>query len=504
MAPTALLIIAAVGVALLLVLVLKFKFQPFLALTGVSIIVALAAGIPAADLVKTIEAGMGSTLGHIAIIIALGAMIGRIIEVSGGAKSLATTLINKFGTKRTPLALTVTGFLLGIPVFFEVGVIILMPLAYGVARKAKRPLLIFALPMCAALLTVHAFLPPHPGPVAVAGLLGIDTGRILLFGLPITAVVALACYFVAKLINRRVFAMDDDIRAEVYGPHITDADLRNFLTTCPTDVGDPVHDHDPIGAGRTGSSAAGQTGTAATPKAARTTVMDRVESPLPAPGFTLIAGLILLPILLILAGTIGESTLPEGSVSRATLTVLGAPLVALLLDALLCGYVLGTRRGWSPTAVGEIMGSAIPGVAMVILIAGAGGVFGKVLVASGIGDAVSDLLASTGLPVLVLAFVLTLLLRAVQGSATVALVTTAGIITPLVADLSLSPNHLALLALGMGGGALALSHINDAGYWIVVKLTGLSVGDGLRTWTVITTIAGTFGFLLVVGLWTIT
>jgi hypothetical protein len=191
MNPTVLLLIALGGVALLLLLVLKFKFHPFVALLLVSIIVPLAAGISPKDLVSTIELGMGSVLGHIAIIIALGAMVGRIIELSGGAQSLATTLIERFGNHRTPLALTAAGFLLGIPVFFEVGVIILMPLAYGVAKAAKKPLLIYALPMCAAMLTVHAFLPPHPGPVAVAGLFGADIGRILLWGLPLTAVLTL-------------------------------------------------------------------------------------------------------------------------------------------------------------------------------------------------------------------------------------------------------------------------------------------------------------------------
>ena len=193
MSPTVLLLIALGGVALLLLLVLKFKFHPFVALLSVSIIVALVAGVTPKDLVSTIETGMGSVLGHIAIIIALGAIVGRIIELSGGAQSLATTLIEKFGNRRTPLALTVAGFLLGIPVFFEVGVIILMPLAYGIAKAAKKPLLIYALPMCAAMLVVHAFLPPHPGPVAVAGLFGADIGRVLLWGLPLTALVTLVC-----------------------------------------------------------------------------------------------------------------------------------------------------------------------------------------------------------------------------------------------------------------------------------------------------------------------
>ncbi|WP_323150294.1 SLC13 family permease, partial [Pseudomonas oryzihabitans] len=169
MSPLLLVLIAAAGIALLLFLVLKYKFQPFVALMLVSILVALAAGVEPSKLVATIEGGMGKILGHIAIIIALGAMIGRIIELSGGAEALAKTLIERFGNRRTPLALTLAGFLVGIPVFFEVGVIVLMPLAYGIARTARKPLIVFALPMCATMLTVHAMLPPHPGAVAAAG-----------------------------------------------------------------------------------------------------------------------------------------------------------------------------------------------------------------------------------------------------------------------------------------------------------------------------------------------
>lgn len=230
MSPLILMLTAGAGIALLLFLVLKYKFQPFVALMLVSIVVALVAGVKPADLVATIEGGMGKTLGHIAIIIALGAMIGRIIELSGGAEALAKSLIERFGNSRTPLALTIAGFIIGVPVFFEVGVIILMPLAYGVARRARKPLLVFALPMCAALLTVHAFLPPHPGAVAAASQLGADLGRVLMFGLPITALLCYVGYRVAARMTRRFYPMTDDIRAEVYGPHVTNEDLRAWTS----------------------------------------------------------------------------------------------------------------------------------------------------------------------------------------------------------------------------------------------------------------------------------
>lgn len=483
MSPLLLVLIAAAGIALLLFLVLKYKFQPFVALMLVSILVALAAGVEPSKLVATIEGGMGKILGHIAIIIALGAMIGRIIELSGGAEALAKTLIERFGNRRTPLALTLAGFLVGIPVFFEVGVIVLMPLAYGIARTARKPLIVFALPMCATMLTVHAMLPPHPGAVAAAGQLGADLGRVLLFGLPITAVLALIGWWVAGRMTRRHYPMTDDIRNDVYGPQITDTHLQQW------------------GRGQDMALGLPSLGAAAVKMDETPAGLAAGLPPAPAPGFGLVVTLILLPIVLILLGTLATSWLPAGNLLRDILTVVGAPLVALLIDTLLCAYVLGFRRGWSREQVSDVIGSALPGVAMVILIAGAGGVFGKVLVDTGIGAVVSELLRATGLPVLALGFVLTQLLRAVQGSTTVALVTTAGILGPLIATLDLSANHMALLCLAMGAGGLAVSHINDAGYWIFTKLVGLSVADGLRTWTVLTTLLGCLGFTITLLLW---
>lgn len=499
MSPDALLIVAGVGVAALLIMILTFKVQPFVALLTVSIGVALAAGVPAADLVKTIEAGMGATLGHIAIIIALGAMIGRMIELSGGARALATSLMDRFGNRRIPLALTAAGFLLGVPVFFEVGVIILMPIAYGIARATKKPLLVYALPMCAAMLTVHAFLPPHPGAVAVAAALGIDLGRMLLFGLPITAVVCIVGWALASRMTRRVYAMDADVRAEVYGTDVTDEDIAGWAGASAGTA--------PLTAARDTGGAATTTMPPATTAIAspETSAAEVLAAKLPdraAPSFSLILTLIVTPILLILAATLAESNLAEGSLVRSVLTVVGAPMVALLLDVALCGWLLGGRRGWSAKSVADVMASAVPGVAMVILIAGAGGVFGKVLVAGKIDVAISGLLSSSGLPLLAIAFLFTLLLRAIQGSATVALVTTAGIVAPLVQAGDYGTNRIALVALAMGAGALAMSHINDAGYWIVVRLTGLSVGAGLRTWTVLTTVCGVVGFALVSLVWT--
>jgi len=458
MTPVLLMASAVSGIVLMLVLIIRFKLQPILTLLIVSIFVAVLADMPAAKIVPAIEAGMGKTMGHIAIIIALGAMIGKIVEISGGAQVLARDLIARFGDRRIPLALTLAGFLIGVPVFFEVGVIMVMPLLYGVSNVTKRSLMVFALPMCVAMLTVHSFLPPHPGPAAAAAQIGADMGRILAFGVPITLLVCLAGYFISQRMTRREFTYAADIRAAING--CEDGEVP------------------------TSSEASGH----ALPDA-------------PAPAFWLIVGLILFPIALIMCGTTLSIFMPNGSPYHGLTQFLGSPVTALLTDTLLAGYTLGLRRGWSFDQVSSVIGSAVPGVAMVILIAGCGGVFGNILVESGIGHAISDALRTTGLPVLALAFILSLILRAVQGSTTVALVTTAGILGPLVATLHPGPNRLALLALAMGGGGLSASHVNDAGFWIFTKLTGIEVADGLKTWTVLTTTLGFLGFLATSVLW---
>ncbi|NUT30675.1 MAG: transporter, partial [Streptomyces sp.] len=389
------------------------------------------------------------------------------------AAAFAHSLIDRFGSKRTPLALTVAGFVLGIPVFFEVGLIILMPIAYGVARASRKPLLVYALPMGAAMLTVHAFLPPHPGAVAVSQAIGADQGLVLLLGIPVTAVVVLLGHLISRRMTRREYPMDPAVHAEVYGEEPTGGSAASVPAA------DDGH------------------GTAVLTKPAPTTT-DVTPA---APSFGMVLTLIVTPILLILAGTLGQNLLAEGTTLRAVLTVLGAPMVALLIDVALCAYLLGARRGWDRAHIANVMGSALPGVAMVILVAGAGGVFGKVLVASGIGDAIADVLDRTGLPALVLAFLMALTLRAAQGSTTVALITTAGILTPLLQRADLSTAQLSLVALAMGAGGLAVSHINDAGYWMFTKLAGLDVASGLRTWTVLTTTMGVIGFGLTAALW---
>ncbi|SOY49258.1 Inner membrane permease YgbN [Cupriavidus taiwanensis] len=460
----ALLIIGgAAAILLLLALILIARLHPFLALILVATGVAVAAGVPVTELANAIEGGLGKTLGHVAVIIALGAMIGRLIELSGGAQVLANRLIERFGDKRVPLAMVCTAFGVGIPVFFEVGVMMLMPLLYGLARTRGMALVVIGLPVCAVLLVVHALLPPHPGMVAVAGELGIDIGRLLLLGLPVALATGAATVLAASRLTRRPYSMTADIVVDEA------AELGQATRSRPHD---PQHHHEPA---RLGSGAPPRAG--------------------------LVAGLIALPIVLILAGTVAQILLPAGAIGRSALMFLGIPYVALLLGLLLCAYLLGIRRGARLATVSEVAGAAIPAVSVVILITGAGGAFAKVLVSTGIGPALATSLQSSGLPLAILAFLLAMLLRAAQGPTTVALMTTAGILAPLVAQASPSANQLALLGLAMGAGGMAVSHVNDAGFWIVTRMLGLNVADGLKSWTVLTTIAGITALGLILVLW---
>ena len=443
------LLIGALGVAALLGLILRLRMQPFLALLLVSLGVGLAGGVPVAKLPELIEHGVGDTLGHVALIVALGAMIGRMVEASGGADRLAGVLVDRFGKARAAIGLAMTGFLVGVPVFFEVGVVMLMPLAQGVSRETKTPLPALALPMCIVLLVVHAMLPPHPGAVAAAALLHVELGRLVLWSLPVVIVTSAFGVALASFLSRGV------------EPALS-----------PGMAGD-VKDEAPK--------------------------TDRPRQP--PPGAALVAGLILLPIVLILSASVSAMLLPVGDPVRATLGLLGAPFVALLLAVVLCMWTLGVRRGWSLQAVSDVVAAGVPPVAIVILITGAGGAFARVLVASGVGDAVSHALSATGLPVLALAFVLALLLRVAQGPTAVAIIAAAGIIAPLLAKVALGPDKLALVCVALGAGGMSGSHVNDAGFWIVTRLIGLDVAQGLRTWTVLSAACGVFAFALTMLLW---
>ncbi|MGJ3433984.1 MULTISPECIES: GntP family transporter [Serratia] len=453
MSTSMLLLIAVLGVVLLLLMVIKAKIQPFVALLVVSLLVALASGIPTGEVMKVMTAGMGGVLGSVTIIIGLGAMLGRMIEHSGGAESLAQRFSKALGPKHTVAALTIAAFILGIPVFFDVGFIILAPIIYGFAKVAKVSPLKFGLPMAGVMLAVHVALPPHPGPVAAAGLLNADIGWLTIIGLAICIPVGVIGYFTAKHLNRKTYPLSIEV-------------LEQLQLAAP----------EPAPEGKAPLS-------------------DRINPP----GAGLVAALIVIPIAIIMLGTVSATLLEPGSALRDTLSLLGSPAVALMIALLLAFYFLAIRRGWSLQHTSDVMGGALPTAAVVILVTGAGGVFGKVLVESGVGKALADVLTTIGLPLIPAAFIISLALRASQGSATVAILTTGGLLSEAVSGLN--QLQLVLVTLATCFGGLGLSHVNDSGFWIVTKYLGLSVADGLKTWTVLTTILGLSGFLFTWLLW---
>lgn len=450
MSTALLLAIATASIVILLLLVIKVKVHPFVALLIVSLLVAIATGIPAEKIMETIITGMGGLLGHITIIIVLGAMLGAIIEASGGAESLAQRFSKTLGLKRTVAALTMAAFILGIPVFFEVGFIIVIPLIYGFTKVARVSPLKFGLPMAGVMLTVHVALPTHPGAAAAAGILHTDMGWLMILGIAISVPVGIIGYYVAKFMNRRRYPMSVEVLEQL--------------------------------------------------QMAKPEGQEKKNEPAP-PGALTISGLIVVPIVLIVLGTLSHTLLAEGSLLRSVMTVIGTPPIALLIALGLAAWLLGVRRGWSKDKLEDLTGRAIPTSASVILVAGAGGAFGKVLVESGVGKALAVTLETLHLPLVPAAFILSLALRASQGSATVAILTTSGLLTQAVTGVTDMQRVLVTLAACFGG--LGLSHVNDAGFWVVTRYLGLSVADGLRTWTVLTTLMGLSGFALTWLAWTL-
>lgn len=450
MSTALLLSIATASIVILLLLVIKAKVHPFVALLIVSLLVAIATGIPAEKIMETIITGMGGLLGHITIIIVLGAMLGAIIEASGGAESLAQRFSKTLGLKRTVAALTMAAFILGIPVFFEVGFIIVIPLIYGFTKVARVSPLKFGLPMAGVMLTVHVALPTHPGAAAAAGILHTDMGWLMILGIVISVPVGIIGYYVAKVMNRRHYHLSVEVLEQL--------------------------------------------------QMAKPEGQEKKHEPVP-PGALTISGLIVVPIVLIVLGTLSHTLLAEGSLLRSVMTVIGTPPIALLIALGLAAWLLGVRRGWSKDKLEDLTGRAIPTSASVILVAGAGGAFGKVLVESGVGKALAVTLETLHLPLVPAAFILSLALRASQGSATVAILTTSGLLTQAVTGVTDMQRVLVTLAACFGG--LGLSHVNDAGFWVVTRYLGLSVADGLRTWTVLTTLMGLSGFALTWLAWTV-
>ena len=419
------------AIALLLVLILAVRLHAFLALLVCSMALGLAAGMGPKETLKSIQAGFGDALGFIAVVIGLGAMIGRFLEHSGGGRALADWLLAKFGRDRAVWAVLTAAFLVGLPIFFEVGFIILVPLVWNLARESKRSLLYYGLPMCAALTVTHSLVPPHPAPAAASQLLGADLGRTILYGAAASLPMAI-------------------IGGIVYGGWIS---KRLYIPVPAMAVREPES-----------------------------------AKPAAAPPVPLVILVLTLPVLFIFAATVGTVTKSGG---QGALGFLGHPFAALLVTTLIAMLFFGTLRGLDRGQIARMATESLAPIGTLLVIMGGGGAFKQVIVDSGVGPYAGKLLATSSISPLIVAYIVAVAMRAAQGSATVAIITAAGIVAPLVKSIPGYTPEMIVLALCCGG--TCLSHVNDAGFWMVNEYFGMTVPQTLRSWTtmkVITSLSG--------------
>lgn len=471
---TTLLLIAGAAVVVLLTLIIAAKMHAFVALVLVSFGTAVAAGVPIGDVAGVAGSAFGSTLGAVALLVGLGAMIGRLLEVTGGAQVLADTLISRFGEQRAPFALGVAALLFGLPIFFDAGLVVFLPIIFSVATRFGGSVLLYALPTAGAFAAMHAVVPPHPGPVQAAVALEASVGLTLLIGLP----VAVLAWF--------------------FGVHLFTIGYAGKVHV-PIDAGVLTGQRVTAGAGGVGD--AGDVDGATGESKAASATGPRL------PSFAHVLSILLLPLVLIAANTVLDTlrkneTLSQEGVVVDTFIFLGQTPVALLITLLYATYTLGTKHR-SLAQLESILNDALGPICAIILITGAGGMFGGVLRYSGIGAALSESLSDLGLPLILSTFVIATVLRVAQGSATVALTTTAGLISVSVAAADPSPVQLVALVMAIAAGATVLSHVNDSGFWLVSRFFGMDVKTTLRTWTVMETTLGLSIFVLACGLWVI-
>lgn len=433
--------IVAASIAAVVVLVLRFKIQAFLALLIVALGTGLAFGADPQSVLSAIRKGTGEALGFVAVVIGLGALLGGLLEASGGVSAIAHRLLALFGERRMPWALTAIGVIVGIPLFFDVAFIILAPLLTTLAMRAGRRVTYFALPLLAGLMAMHALLPPHPGPVAVAELIGADYGRLAFYGL--------VCGIPAAILAGPIFA--------------------RMFHSAPGfgDIGPPP--------------------------------MFDEGAPKTAPiGFVPALVAMLVPLALILLAAVAGQWLADGPAKTALLFV-GHPFTALILACIFVFVWLRVKVGAPAATIGDIMTKALEPAGLMVLVVGAGAAYKEVLIQSGAGQQVTAAVASAQVSVLVFAFLLAAFVRVAQGSATVAMVTAAGLASPLIASAGLSPNKVALVTVAIGAGATIASHVNDTGFWLVKQYLGLTEAQTFRSWTIAATIASfaTFGMALI-------
>ena len=437
-----LLVSAVLAVAALITMIAVFRVHPLIALLVTSIGLALAVRMPAATVVKSFESGVGNTLGHIAIVVGLGTMLGKMLAESGGADRIARTLIAISGEKHVPWAMMLAGIIVGLPVFFEVGFVLLMPLAFTVARRTGKSLVMVALPMVAGLSVVHGFMPPHPAALIAVVAYNADIGRTVAYAL-LVAIPA----------------------AVLAGPLYTQWIAPKIVLPASNPMADELVDHDPNRA---------------------------------LPGFGVSIMVILLPVALMMTGSWADLLTRPGGALNGTLKFCGSADMALLLAVIVSFFVLGTMRGFTRQTILKFCNESLAPTANITLLVGAGGGFGRVLQDSGVSGVLVGLALHAHIPLLLLAWITATLLRVATGSSTVAMSTAAGIIAPIA--LHVAGVRPEVLAIATGAGALGFSHVNDGGFWLVKEYCNMSVTQTLKSWTVCETIISLTGLGLALAL----
>lgn len=434
---TRLVIAAIIGLALLLVLIIKFKVHAMLSILIGAIAIGLIAGMPFEEIVTAVDDGIGNTLKGIALLVGLGSMFGAILEASGGAQTLAVTMVKKFGDEKAAWALGITGLVISIPVFFDAGLIILIPLAFSLAKRTKKSSLFYAIPLLAGLAVGHAFIPPTPGPVLVATMLNVELGWVILVGV--------CCGFFAMIVAGPVWGA-------ICG--------KKFYVPVPEQIANQE---------------------------------DIDESKLPS--FASVVTIIMIPLVLIILKSVA-GVVPALAGVQPLFNFLGQPFAALLIATLAAMFILGTRHGYSMAELEKILTKSLEPTGLILLVTACGGVLRYILQYSGLGEIIGNAVASVNLPIVVVAFLVAALVRICVGSATVAMTMAAGIVAAMPEIASLSPMYLACVVAAVAGGATVCSHFNDSGFWLVRSLIGLDEKTTLKTWTIMETLVGGIGFIV--------
>lgn len=467
-----LIIVAFAAIVALLLLVTWLKWPAYIALLAVAVLTALVTGIAPQDVMPLIIKGMGSTLGNVALLVGLGTMLGGILEKSGAAAILADGFRQRLGEKRVGVALLLASSLVAIPIFYDVAFIILVPIVYSFAKAAgyKNPLYV-GLPVAPFMVYLHNTLPPHPGISAAAVSIEGDIGIVLLTGLIIAIPVGFVALYVGRYLANRVKSITPEVAARF-------EELNTVaVSVVPASGGKPAQEHKDY--------------------------LHIPTGPVGTPKMWEVALTILLPIVLIAVGTVSSLVLPDEHPVLNYTSFLGAPAFSLLVATILGYYLLGVKYGRKGATVTQIMEDALGPAAVIVFVTGAGGVFAAVLTETGIGKAISEALLSTGMHILPLAFLLAAAFKVSQGSGTVAAQTTGGILAATIMAGDYSPLQIALLVVVIGCGSNSLSHINDSAFWITTKYLGLSVADGLKTWSVMGLTLALAGFAVSSVAWAV-